>query len=631
MCIGLGGFGGRTLAEIRKCENLNNHYFVEQDRVPPNLKFLYFDSSMDIHLDRARWMFRGEDLSLPPADIVNMRDGTVPLNLANVGNVARYNQWIGTDETRNRHLLAAGVGVVGANQRRRFGRLIFAANIERFSSAVHNKLRTNHEAQCSFHIFATFGGGTGSGSVVDAVTAIRRLQPDNQKFPIYVYGYITDQCDGFDVGFFRLNQYSVIRDLNGLMTGRYQPQLLQSMERADRNTSYVDNVFLIGPINGQDHNLRPDDQVKAVGNWVYQKILCDDIGAIPADERKAFTGEDMMQVFPGESDGGEHLVRSCRFGAIGLKRWHIPEEETHDALMLDSIVEVLKQNIGNQWDQEIGYMPVGEVPIPVARMLDAMGLSNEEQWTASEYPDESSFNDEWNSSDQNVGLSNSLGDSVTRLYRILNEHRNSGFRAAGLNAYFRARQLGIKLEADRIKQLLINFLDFNWEEGSSGLNGQIASLDILRQDLFMKIDAFREKREAYGRVAKLDEVHNASMERAGAAGPIAVLFGAETGMFASMKQQMITACVYETYEKGYAYAIELCTALCALIVNVRDGLNATKNILKQLSTTVEHQRAEKLVFEGGRGGDIVEFEQRDYDFIWGIMKIDRDYIDRVSR
>ena len=246
--IGLGGFGGQTLREIRKCQFLNKEYVDKKRRegVQFNVDFLYCDSSEDICEELSAWKVLGEDVRLEPKDIINLHDQAVSFDKIDL--IPNLKHWVGSKESIDKYLIGLG-SKHGANQRRRFGRFLFANNVDRFLSKIQTKVSSLGTNECAFHIFATLAGGTGSGALIDAIAIIRNEYKNDKDFPIFVYGYATDRNmdKKHDVGFFYPNQYSVIRDLNALMVGKYCPQILTKNEvvRADPKLKHVDAVYLI--------------------------------------------------------------------------------------------------------------------------------------------------------------------------------------------------------------------------------------------------------------------------------------------------------------------------------------------------------------------------------------------------
>ncbi|WP_295441774.1 tubulin-like doman-containing protein [uncultured Thiodictyon sp.] len=207
--IGLGGQGCRTLGEIRKVMAQRAVDTTALHDQGVEVQFLAIDSSLDVKHEKRNWSYFGTDLSLQPNDWLEL---SKPQQNA-VGDLAirpDIAPWLG-DLGRVASFLSQSK-IEGANQRRRLGRLLFAFNADSIAQAVFtNKvgaLTAGRKNQCAFHIFATLGGGTGSGCILDLVATIRHRFPQSgiEEFPIFVYVYATDEdISGADVGYFFRN------------------------------------------------------------------------------------------------------------------------------------------------------------------------------------------------------------------------------------------------------------------------------------------------------------------------------------------------------------------------------------------------------------------------------------------
>lgn len=438
--IGLGGFGGRTLADLRRCIHINQKL---GDKTAPDdvrLSFLYFDTNDDIKNDKAMWTALGEDCSLEEVDFVNFRDGEISTSFESLDQGSNITPWLGERKDIDKYLLGAG-DTPGANQRRRFGRFLFGCNAERFLGRVRSKVTVDGQrAECAFHIFATFAGGTGSGSLVDAITSIRKNYPQESRYPIFVYGYVTSRKeDGkeADVGFFYPNQYSVIRDLNGLMVGKFNPQVLTEAtgEMANSKAKHLEAVYLITPENRSQVVFSKERQTKVVSEWVYQKVMAETQGLVPAEVQKAFTGEDILAEFIGEPDESGAPARSCRFGSIGISRWEIPEDESLEALTYDYSLQALNQFRFNNWDKASGYIDDTGASKDF-EFLEGANLRAFEHWTLDRDDEEKTFEKEWESIVTKLGFNGNLLEGSNALFEGLDEHYRTGFRKRGVKSYF---------------------------------------------------------------------------------------------------------------------------------------------------------------------------------------------------
>ena len=223
--IGLGGFGGKTLAEIRKYEYLQKGRNGGTSEKAPEVDFLYVDTSDDVWTDSARWRILGQNVRLTPSDRMAIKPDKILPAVEQVDQLPHFAKWAG-DSASLKERLKGQDGDGGANQRRRFGRFLFSNHAAEFLSTVDSKVEgLGKENRCTFHIFATLAGGTGSGSLIDAITVIRNKWKDTKDFPIFVYAYITDEDRyGADIGgLFFANQYAALRDLNAIMLNSYSP------------------------------------------------------------------------------------------------------------------------------------------------------------------------------------------------------------------------------------------------------------------------------------------------------------------------------------------------------------------------------------------------------------------------
>lgn len=641
MFIGLGGFGGQTLREIRKCEFLNKETVAKNNANSSqfNVEYLYCDSSMDICGESQKWRVFGEDISLKPADIINLREQAIAFD--KVDKTPHVKSWLGSEEGIFSHLLGMG-SEHGANQRRRFGRYLFANSAEKFLTRIRKKVGGMGVHECTFHIFATFAGGTGSGSIIDAITIIRNEYKSDKDFPIFVYGYATSRNDddGHDVGFFYPNQYSVIRDLNGLMIGKYQPQILTSnnIERTDPTKKYVDAAYIITPFNRNRIQYEPQDQVAVVGNWAYQRVMTEVFGYLGADVRKAFTGEDHLAAFRGEAsrDTGEP-VRAARFGSIGLIRWRIPEEETEEALIAEYSVQAYQQMLDNKWDAANGYIPSQEGSASKdENLLSEFGLGSMAAWNLSTTEDHKTYEDEWTrvsesfEYDDNKGLIANMKDLIAEF----NDYSNQGFRGTGINSYYEARNnSGLHQQIESFEQFLKEWADRKWLSGDCGVRAILAHYQALMNMLAGQLAVL--KQEANEPQISVERIEKKWRSHADKPGLLARQLGIEKKMYAKMRRQVADAYIQECKLKGASYAIRLCEVLRQSVQSTINAIQQSESLLKKILVDFNEAKNGLLKYPTSESGDIdpgkdvVEFKREAYNNIWRVMCKNRTHIDNL--
>jgi len=118
--VGLGGQGGRSLAELRKVIEERAKNAEELKRSGMKWDFLSIDSNSDVWRASKGWKYFGKDVSLNGNQMLQMVRMNETGGLSIRPDVA---PWIGDQRLIDRYLGASGE-IPGANQRRRLGRLL---------------------------------------------------------------------------------------------------------------------------------------------------------------------------------------------------------------------------------------------------------------------------------------------------------------------------------------------------------------------------------------------------------------------------------------------------------------------------------------------------------------------------
>ena len=637
--IGLGGFGGRTLAEIRKCEFLNKELVAGRD-TQPNTSYLYLDSSMDVLGDLPRWNVMGNDVRLSQADVIKLKDNV--LNLDAVKDLEHITEWLGSPEYIESMLAGSGRGVPGANQRRRFGRFLFKSNAEEFHQKFLSKINAGGVAECTIHIFATLAGGTGSGALLDVITIIRENFSNTEKYPIFVYAYATDrpQDNPSDPHFFFANQFSVIRDLNALATGRYQPQnlLKSSISPVSSKHLYFNNVYLITPLNDAGIIFGPEDQVKAVGQWVYHAVMAEVYGYLDQTAKKIFTGEDVLAGgFDAEAEPDGKKSKSLRFASIGLQSWRIPEHETREALSLDCLNQVLLQNLYNNWDSEYGYQDTsGQNILKHEDVLKELSFSTDDDWILSNVDGHPTYESEWVKAQSNVGLVDGVTSSVNALAEHLSDYAARSFRGSGIKSYFKTRKENAQRgDAFQLGREIAQWLDKKWLSGEMGLSELDETLKQFANGLEQMDQSFKERAERI-KVPNISEAKTKWINHAGSIGWLARLFNAEEKLLNACRSEMTTIYIQQCKYEGLIYASTLAQELSAKVADMQSALSKTYDACKALIDEVESARKPLLAGIKNHDNDtegrgIIEFDQDAYDQVWKRMKKDKARINQMAR
>lgn len=167
--IGLGGTGGRILKAFKK--RMFQEYPDADDRKKTPVALLYVDTDREMMSKDGRplkdFMVMGQDASFTENEFLYIKDVDVngildhPDRHPSLGKIV--------ENADNVRLSIGNIGTA-AGQKRRAGRIMFAAN----AGAFRNKLESMYnevsrvsgigdEEKMTFHIFAGLSGGTGSG------------------------------------------------------------------------------------------------------------------------------------------------------------------------------------------------------------------------------------------------------------------------------------------------------------------------------------------------------------------------------------------------------------------------------------------------------------------------------------
>lgn len=379
--IGLGGQGAKSIREIRKVifEYELNEKALNAANTPDKqvskfpCAFLSIDSSQDIWDGTAAWTHMGKSLVLNQAERCRLEAGKLNLNAPNIVPWLYSHDRAVADEQQTvfSHIDRA---TPGAQQRRRYGRALFAANAADVREAIFNAMertKVNGDASnsCVINVFCSLGGGTGSGGIVDLINLIRELYPADQKcdgykaYPINLYVYLADDqgvAPSALQGYFFENQYAALRDLNSMATGLLRPHALVSKgdyhvgERHEAPTP-LDAIIVSTNTTSQNHRIGIEDQIKRVAKWAVDRALVT-LNSSDSDVVKIATGEDFTTNVSGEPNSRAFEERSYRFANLGFGKWECPVKEL---LLMDTHsikANSFRQMLYNNLSQTEGYL-----------------------------------------------------------------------------------------------------------------------------------------------------------------------------------------------------------------------------------------------------------------------------------
>lgn len=174
--IGIGGTGYKVLRDFRKRLWGEQPDIRKRHSLP--VRFLYIDSD---ELNKPENIagnpdlrVNGQDTAITPDEYLNIKNVNLNSVFDNLGGYPRLRHVVG-----NGAFIRSCMGEVGAaaGQKRRAGRILFANNAHTYINKIHNIVQELSETvgnakDLNIYIFAGLAGGTGSGSIVDAVSLL---------------------------------------------------------------------------------------------------------------------------------------------------------------------------------------------------------------------------------------------------------------------------------------------------------------------------------------------------------------------------------------------------------------------------------------------------------------------------
>ena len=474
LIIGLGGTGGKILRAMRK--RVFEEFGTNNPDTNTHFGYIYVDSDLKDLKDDASWNYMGNDVKLMPNEKVNIH-GMGGGVLANLPAFPGIHAFVTDEDSRTMRddqvtaIIDAGIG----GQRRRFGRMLLANNITNdpvngFAAVLHSRIinmtQKHGEGKVTFHICAGLAGGTGSGSIIDAVAQLHKIiAPMGKAFDVYLYLYVPEILVEQEVnvqGFYHGNGYAALQELNALALGNYRPVDISG--KMDHVTGKVKRLvdgmnavafkqaYLFSNRNEQDKVLRKDCTLpESVADFLYQHILSEENG----NTHLGRVMEMENAGTPPEKDAGGNNVHARNFMTFGIKRVEYPDSEIKSYAYDKSVWSTIMALVCNQWVHGRGYMPLSdeqagvgltqEVQLPATRQ--ALWLDDAHLTLQS--PVESFAGTEaWKSHDDYWKticefFSNDVLESesdrhlwVGRFLQCTELNYNSNFRNLGVNGFF---------------------------------------------------------------------------------------------------------------------------------------------------------------------------------------------------
>lgn len=490
--VGLGGTGGKILRAFKM--RMFEEFPTSEERRKLPVSILYVDSTDEMMPKdgRARADFRvmGQDASFTNNEFLNIKAVDVEHILDHIGN---YPSVKGIVE--NVGAVKSAIGSLGqaAGQKRRAGRLLFAANAVGYVNSLKDAYYRAQEVSgtsnnTTIYLFAGLSGGTGSGSVVDALVQTRKTYPDAK---ILVFAMIPEMNlpkSDMDQGRYYQNGYAAMNELNALQAGRWKPQDVTGRGVIDlyndRVKGVADGLTVYSNVNENGLTINSLSELpKIVSDFVFARIFyVNDEAEVNADIIRAYNFENMDD-FALEfdeaancgPDGRIPVARTKKINSFGIKRVIYPELRVLKHITYTLGESILYQFKFNNWRENQGF--VNEERNKDYRR-DYLSKENQQAWmldqehltlekkileSDTEYP---GFNDYWH--DKAIGYAEEAkknSNPLNELDNILADFYSTHFREDGVENFYAAKERAIPEMAKEVRRKIEHGLFDKWKLG----------------------------------------------------------------------------------------------------------------------------------------------------------------------
>lgn len=488
--IGLGGTGGKILKAFKM--RMFEEFPEESERYKQPVALLYVDSTDEMMgIGRPDFRVMGLDASFTQNEFLYIKDVDVEKILDNIDNYPAVKGIVS-----NVQAVKTAIGSLGqaAGQKRRAGRLLFAANavgyINALKSAYGRCDEVSHNAdKTNIHIFAGLCGGTGSGSIIDVIVQTRKAFPDAI---ISVYAMIPELIlpkPNMDQGRYYQNGYAALNELNALQANRFFPHDVMGAGRearlfSDKVKGIADGLTLYSNVNENGLTVNSFTELpKIVSDYIYARVfLINSEDEVNGDMIRAYSFENMDdfaleydETKNADANGQIPIARTKKINSFGIKRVMYPELRVLKHITYTVGESILYQFKYNNWRENLGYINEEQNKDYRAEyfndanlakwMLDDKHLTYEVKVLPSD-KDQQKFKDYWHDKTINYAEEAKLAsNALNELDDILADFYEKQFRGVGVAEYYKGKERAISDIAKEIRRTIEHELFAKWKVG----------------------------------------------------------------------------------------------------------------------------------------------------------------------
>lgn len=462
--IGLGGTGYKVLRDFRK--RLWSEYpdLTERHKLP--IRFLYVDSDEAATPDKLagddNLRVNGQDTAITPDEFLFIRNVDLNTVFQNITSYPNLKHVIG-----NAAFVRNCMGEVGAaaGQKRRAGRILFAANAHHFNNKVTNIIHelqqtTGSANDLRIYVFTGLAGGTGSGSIVDVTAQLLVHHPEAK---IEVFAMIPEKIApaGADKGRYHANGYAALMELSALNAGVYLPSDVSNgaehitLPHPDSTKQF--NITVYTNINRNGKAVDSFTTMPSlVGDLMYFRLLSPENEAMQQLNR-SLTNEnanDFLLEYKTNTKKGQQpeRARTKAMGSFGIKRLRYPSDRLTSHASDNMARTIMQMMLYMNYDNDLGF--IGEKPAQSKDYAEYLNKANLKNWKLSDADLSLSvpiltpankkipptFDDFWSNEvalDYDYNSAKDMGQPLQVLEQYFEERYREDFREEkGVDAYF---------------------------------------------------------------------------------------------------------------------------------------------------------------------------------------------------
>lgn len=536
--IGLGGTGGKILKAFR--QRLWTE-FDKQMRTHLPISFIYVDTdnSMLNPNDVSYETIHG-NCCFQPNDFVDIKThSNIDAIFGNPQGNKRVLGLLGNVAETQTAVCPVGAA---ADQKRRAGRILFASNIDAYlfklASAVEDVNSKEVGGVINFHIFAGLAGGTGSGSIIDAIAQTRKWlfehnYEEDRQYHITVFCQLPENTPPptWNTGRYKANGYGALLELNNLFTSHYNAEwgnrtskpcydVSSSVDFARLYLSYdnptpenlrlgripqevkvASGLILYSNKNDYGHTVTdPLDLARLVADFVYAKVF------LPRNDQseqfnRFYTFENIT-AYRDEYDetvdpdlGSPLPVRTRAIGSFGIKRVIVPETAMQEHIVYTLGLCSLLQMKYNNWSNASGYRDEPDPSFAPLTYINKEGrlagwLLSEDHLRLKKYVLDSDRTDNWSEGDFSAywnpcidawgEVARGADHSFNKLVELCRSGYQEGFREKGVENFYQERARSIVESYSRVIAAQVETELFTtWKDGKLSLHQIIQVLELL--------------------------------------------------------------------------------------------------------------------------------------------------------